>query len=264
MIVDAIVALIMLASTAIAFFRGFIRESLTIMGVAGGLAAAFLLGPVLKPVVSSWLTGKESGGKIFDIIPADLMINIVSYGAVFIIVVIGLSIISHIISAWAKTAGLGAVDRSLGVVFGLARGVLILGLLYTPVYYLVEPETRSEYMEGARSQFYLEKTASFILAMFPSEDVQEDINQATKNAAKVMSTTARDKLKNLEILPADEVRKNTQELLKQHKDEILNKSMSTLNAVKGEGENAEDKTGQGYHEQDREVLEQMFKEELND
>jgi len=43
-----------------------------------------------------------------------------------------------ILAEGAKSMGLGAVDRTFGVIFGLVRGVVLLSLLYLPVYLLVE------------------------------------------------------------------------------------------------------------------------------
>lgn len=260
MIVDAIVALVMIGSTAIAFFRGFIRESLTILGVGGGLAAAVFLGPALRPVVSSWLTNTSGGSeKFFGVVPLSLMEQVISYGIVFVIVVAGLSFLSHSISKWAKTAGLGAVDRSLGVVFGLARGVLILGLLYAPVYYLVDAETRNEKMADSRSHFYLESTAGFILSLLPSDELPGDVGQSMQEAAHAAGTSARNKLKNMDFLPdTDTMRGNAEKFLNRKKEE------SGQNRITLSPEEAQRLNEQGYPEQDREVLEQLFKEEYND
>lgn len=55
MIFDAIVLLIILISAVFAFFRGFIRETLTVLGVVGGVLAALYFGPQLSPHVHGWI-----------------------------------------------------------------------------------------------------------------------------------------------------------------------------------------------------------------
>ncbi len=135
MIVDIIAALIMLASIGIAILRGFIREILTIFGLVGGAVAAYIGGPLLAPTVQGWLgvvEGDENPEMFFNMLPYPLLGNILSYAAIFIIFVILLSVLSHFLAESVKSLGLGAVDRTLGMVFGIARGILFLGLLYLP------------------------------------------------------------------------------------------------------------------------------------
>ena len=51
MILDILVTAVLLVSAIIAFFRGLILEVLTILGVVGGLAAAYFGGPIFSPTV---------------------------------------------------------------------------------------------------------------------------------------------------------------------------------------------------------------------
>jgi len=126
MVIDIIVLVILLISAGIAFMRGFIREVLTIAGVIGGLAAAYFGAPILKPHMRGWF-GVEEGvvpERLFGILPYDVLADALSYGLIFIIVVTVLSFVSHSLAEWARRTGLGAIDRSLGFLFGLIRGIL--------------------------------------------------------------------------------------------------------------------------------------------
>lgn len=194
MIFDIVTLAVLLISAVIAFLRGFIREVLTILGVVGGLAAAWFGGPVAAPLARR-LLGVEDGDepqKLMGVIPYDMAADILAYGTVFIVVVIVLSVASHFLASWARTIGLGAVDRTLGVVFGLVRGIVVLGLLYLPVQIVFDQKMLDEKLGGSKTRFYIESTVDWMMAALP-ESVREDMKQKTEE-------TAREKLQDLDIL----------------------------------------------------------------
>lgn len=180
--------------------RGFIREVLTIAGVAGGLAAAYFGAPVLLPHMAGWL-GVEEGiqpERLFGILPYDILAQILSYGLIFIVVVIALSVVSHMLAETARSLGLGAVDRSLGFVFGLIRGVLLLGLLYLPFHLFIDADAKAAWFDGSRTHFYIEKTAGAMQSFLP-EGGEESAKQLAEDAEAAVS--AREKLKDIKLLP---------------------------------------------------------------
>ncbi len=192
MLVDVFVILVLLVSVAISILRGFIREVLTILGLVGGALAAYIGGPLLVPVISGWLgveEGAEEAQKLLGILPYETLAVILSYAAVFIIFVILLSILSHYIAEFVKNMGLGAVDRSLGAVFGLARGALVLGLLYLPVMYFVDDKQMEEdlpFLYESKSRVYLAATSEWIDGFLPkgSEEKAEDVKDSISEAQK--------------------------------------------------------------------------------
>ncbi|MEM6781565.1 MAG: CvpA family protein [Pseudomonadota bacterium] len=165
MVADIIVGAVVLVSALISFLRGFIRETLTIIGVVGGLLAALMLGPKFTPIVNGWYgiePDMEDMPKLFDLIPMDWISMATAYGLIFIIVVALISLASHFLAAGAKAAGLGPVDRTLGVIFGIARAVLLLGLLYLPFHNMMGEETKTELFGESRTHIYVEKTSEVI------------------------------------------------------------------------------------------------------
>lgn len=81
-IIDIAVVLIVLVSAGVSFFRGFVREVLTIFGVIGGALAAYLFGDKVAPVFEGWLGVKEGEKpeRLFDLIPYDIVANICEIG----------------------------------------------------------------------------------------------------------------------------------------------------------------------------------------
>lgn len=186
MIVDLVVLAVVLVSALISFMRGFIREVLTIAGVVGGIVAAIAFGPKLAPVVRGWFgieEGKDSP-KLFDIIPMEFVSDAVTYGGIFISVVIVLYILTHFISGAAKAVGLGPVDRTLGVVFGIARALILLGLLYMPLNVLIPPKNKEALFEGSQTHFIIEKTSTAMASYLPDYDeVKKEADETIKDTA---------------------------------------------------------------------------------
>ncbi len=216
MIFDLVVLAALLISCLIAFLRGFIREVLTILGVIGGAFAAVSIGPKFAPVVKNWLDShkenpektaetadKMAEPKLFGLLPYDTAADLIAYGSVFIIVVILLSIVSHLMSGFARKIGLGAVDRTLGVFFGIARALVLLALPYYVVAVIAGKETMDQWTEGSHSRVYIETTANWI-GQFVPKTVTEDFNSAADKASATMTDATRQRLRELNVLGGGE------------------------------------------------------------
>jgi membrane protein required for colicin V production len=194
MVFDTVVIVIIFVSALIAFFRGLIRETLTILGVAGGAVGAVYIGPLISPAINSWVTPEkvedEAPAKFFDIIPYPILADIIAYGSVFIVFVIVLSIISHFLAGWAKSIGLGLADRLFGVAFGVARGVLMVAILWLPVYLLVDKEDRQEWgwVKTSITVSYVDHACAFIHKFLPS-DAEEKIEETKSKAESAAKQT---------------------------------------------------------------------------
>lgn len=206
MIIDILVLLVLALSALIAFLRGFIREVLTIIGVLGGMVAAYYGGPHFLPLMEGWLgvdPDAETPQKLFDIIPYTYVASFLAYGSIFVVVVVVLSIISHMIAEAVKSVGLGAIDRTLGVVFGLVRGILLLGILYLPVYLTIEQETRDGWFQGSRSHIYIEMTAEVISGYLP-EEARQRIEDQVEEGGEAIEGQARENLERMDLLKRDD------------------------------------------------------------
>lgn len=205
MLIDILILIAIGISVIIAFLRGFIREVLTIFGVVGGILSAYFFGPVLAPKMRLW-TGinEEDPEKLFGILPFPLLADILSYAAIFIIVVVLLSLLSHVLAETAKTIGLGAVDRTLGVIFGFVRAVLIVSLLYLPFYSSMGEETKDRFFDGSKTHFYLERTTGWIAGFFFDNGLDNDANNAEKGFDN-LTRGAREKLESMNLLSPEQL-----------------------------------------------------------
>lgn len=138
---DTIIGIVIILSIVIAFFRGFVKEVLTIVNLLAASAAAYYLGDDLTPSMQSWLgAGEEGAEDIMGMIPPDVLGIFLAYAAVFfgtfiILILAGMAIASSI-----QAMGLGPLDKGLGMLFGAARGYLLVFLLYVPFAAMIPPE----------------------------------------------------------------------------------------------------------------------------
>jgi membrane protein required for colicin V production len=97
--------------------RGFVHEVLAVGAWFGaGLAALYLYKP-LSPLAHNYIV-------------SDTLANLVTAGGVFALSLVFLTFLSRVLSSQVKQSAAGPLDRTLGLVFGLARGALVVGLVY--------------------------------------------------------------------------------------------------------------------------------------
>jgi membrane protein required for colicin V production len=111
--VDLTVFGFLAVSGLLAFARGLVREVLGIGAWVGAVAAAILAQPTMQGMVKHLFSAPE-------------WVDLVSYIIVFLIALIVLILIAHGIGGFVRRSALGAVDRTLGLVFGLARGAAVV------------------------------------------------------------------------------------------------------------------------------------------
>ena len=244
MVIDVIAGIILLASIVISILRGFVREVLTVLGIVGGAIAAYVGGPLVAPMIKGWMgvVEGEEPQKLFDIIPYPMLADWLAYAAIFVIFLIILSVISYFLTESVKNVGLGAVDRTLGMVFGLVRGVLFLGLLYLPLYYLVDEEQMEEWdwLSSSKSRVYLEATSGWIAGFIPAESV-ESITQTAEDLSE--TNEARKKLQEMNLLGTED-----------SSEEPQNNSLETAPAK----ENSEEVEPKGYSDEFRSKMDDLI------
>ena len=114
---DHIFAIILLVSGAVGFFRGFIRESISLLAWLVGLWLAWHFAYLVNP----WLGGALAEPGVREWTGRAVVLLVV-----LLVGALTGSIVSHFMR---RAAGLAVLDRTLGAAFGLMRGVVIVGLL---------------------------------------------------------------------------------------------------------------------------------------
>jgi membrane protein required for colicin V production len=155
-LLDLILLVVMLISGLLAMIRGFMREVLSIAAwalaaVAGVYAYAKLL-PMAKPSFGS-----------------DLIAAVVVVGGAFLLTLLIVSIITVRISDMILDSRVGALDRTLGFVFGLARGLVIVVVAFLFFSWLVPDRGQPEWVRNAKSRVVLQGTGQWLMSMLPDD-----------------------------------------------------------------------------------------------
>ena len=207
MIFDLIVLGVIVISCGLAFFRGFIREVLTIAGLLAGGAAAVAFGPRAAPFFAHLLHARRGAPAhyYFGVLPAPMLADILAYGLIFLLVAIVFSLFSHLLSGAAKKVGLGPLNRSFGVLFGLLRAALLIGLFYLPVYEKTTPAKRDgwAWLAGSHARPYVEELDAWLVTLIPAsllDTTERRLEAATRARTGDGENAARDKLNELQLL----------------------------------------------------------------
>jgi len=114
---DILIIVILSYSLIRGLFRGLVKEISSLIGVLGGFYAAY--------TYYNHLAGLLSG-----LIKDTSYLNILSFLIIFCGVLIVVSVLGVIIKYLMNIAFLGWVDRVCGVLFGFAKGILIVSVLF--------------------------------------------------------------------------------------------------------------------------------------
>jgi membrane protein required for colicin V production len=175
--VDAVVIGIIVVSTVIAFLRGFVREMLTVGSWIGAALVTLYGFPVVTPKFEHWIASK-------------LAADIIGSVTLFLLTLIIFSLLSHAIARFVRGSALTAVDRSLGLLFGLARGAVLVSLAYMLMFWL-DPNI----VRGARTEPMMRRGAEILRDWAPSQfanDLPADLRLPPAPAADQGSDTRQD------------------------------------------------------------------------
>lgn len=105
-----------MVSVLLSMARGVVREVLSL----AGWVIAFMVANSLAAGFAAMLPASIDG---------ESLRMLTAFVALFLSALLAMSLVTMLVSALVKTVGLGLVDRFLGSLFGLARGLLIVLLM---------------------------------------------------------------------------------------------------------------------------------------
>lgn len=268
MILDIVAGTILFLSMLIAWFRGIIRETLTIFGLMGAGLVALFGSPYLVPAMVGWMPQKADGDEadpaLFGIIPYDVIAIGLSYLLIFIVVFVILSLCTHWLAKTAKEAGLGALDRSLGLLFGLVRAVIFIGFLFLPFHLMLDEEQKQEWFPDSISLPYVEYTAEFMHAAIPNPLAKKDGEDGDNDKTANDDSTSEDEKKN-SLNPLDIIRKKALENADEALKIIQNPESLNLDSRKPDSPKTNEQNGEknGYSDKERDALKKLFDSQDN-
>jgi membrane protein required for colicin V production len=147
---------IILVSALLSMVRGFTREILAIGSWAAAAAAAYFFYPLVVPYIEPYIH-KEP-------IP-----QVIAAAVVFFATLIVVSVLTVRISDAILDSKVGALDRSLGFLFGAARGFLLGVVAFAIFNWLVADKQQPEWVKDAKTRPFLQQTAQWIVQWLPDD-----------------------------------------------------------------------------------------------
>ena len=115
--VDYILIAIVGLSMVLSLWRGFVREVISLIG----LVLAFIIASRSSGEAGDFLSQWISNGTVADM---------AGFALVFILVMLFVGLVGALLRKLVDMAALTALDRTLGVFFGAARGMLLIALCF--------------------------------------------------------------------------------------------------------------------------------------
>ena len=162
---------IILISALLAMLRGFTREVLAIASWIAAAAAGAYLYPYLLPYIKPYI-GKEPWA------------SVASATAIFFLALILVSIITVNLSDAVLDSKVGAIDRSLGFLFGAARGFVLCVIAFVFFTMLDPVEKQPEWVKSARMRPLLQSVGDDMQAMLPHDLLNKIIKPKTATPAE--------------------------------------------------------------------------------
>jgi len=191
---DLIVLAIIVISGLLAFARGLVREVLSIVGWVGAAIITLYGIPYVRPYVGLFVRQDQ------------IIVDVVGGTIIFIVTLVALSLASVGVARQVKDSQLNALDRSLGFVFGVARGMVLICLSYMVIVWALPPADHPKALREARTLPFIETGVALLTGLVPeswrgatakrSEDMRRDAEaEARRAAGKAMETLIQPQVK---------------------------------------------------------------------
>jgi len=165
-LLDILLLVVMLISGLLAMIRGFMREILSIGAwIIAALVTLYGYARVL-PVAQGYFN-------------SNMVAAAVTIGGIFLLTLLIVSVITVRISDMILDSRVGALDRTLGFLFGLGRGLIIVVVAFLFFAWLVPDRSQPEWVRGAKSKVVLQSTGQWLISMLP-DDPEKTILQKLK------------------------------------------------------------------------------------
>lgn len=247
---DVFFLVIVGVSALVAIARGVTKELLSIIGwVLAGVSVYYLL-PVVDPIMKKYIASEVLSG-------------LVSGMVILIMFCIFWVLAADKISTQIRFSKLSALDRILGFIFGIFRGVVIVILLQIMISSLIPEESQKGVFAESRYFKLAGDAAGPIKGLIPEkwfDDLKAKGETLGVVAAKTDEKVDEEKAKDEEPSSAEKLNKATDaasDVLKKSGEELFNKLVQPK--VEGEAEAKEE----GYKKDETSDLDKLM-DELED
>lgn len=152
--VDWILLAVLSLSLLLGLWRGIVQEVLSL----AGWGAAFYVSQMYAPMAAAWLPMEGS---------SQMLRYAAGFVVVFVAVLVATVLVSWVVKKLISVVGLGPLDRLLGSLFGLMRGVVIL--LAVTVLVGMTPMRDTEAWKQAQGAQWLQQLLHVLKPVLPAD-----------------------------------------------------------------------------------------------
>ncbi len=174
-ILDLGLIVVLILSALIGLSSGFVKSSLYIISWAGAAFATLYGFPFARPYARQY-------------IEAEWMADIAAGVVVFIIALTVFTLMGSFIGSWVRNSRLNALDRSLGMLAGIAIAVVGVFGAYGVFEKMVPSNQQPAWVQDAKAMPILREGAGAFMSLIP-EDAADSGIQAAKDAQEKASQT---------------------------------------------------------------------------
>jgi len=168
-ILDMVVIGVLLVSGLLAMVRGFTREVLAIASWAAAAIAAYLFYKQLIPVIKPYVADNER-------IAAPASAGIIFLGALIVAYFVTAKLSDIILDS-----RIGALDRTLGFLFGVARGFLLMVVAFGLFEKLVGEKQQPTWVAEAKTRPILKSSSDKLMGLLPDDLEQQVMTKLKKS-----------------------------------------------------------------------------------
>ena len=163
-------------SAIFAFARGFVREVLSIVAwIGAALATLYAFNDVYRLVVR--------------FVTTPLLADLIAGAGLFVASLIVLTVLTGYLARFVQSSALSPIDRTLGLIFGLARGAFLVSLAYLMVDISLPQSDRPGWIKQAKSEPFLAQGAELLRSALP-EQLQIKGTAAADDAQRALADKA--------------------------------------------------------------------------
>lgn len=151
---DIAVGLVLLLSTLVALARGMVREIVGLASWVGAFVVAYYAFQHARPFA------KEAIGN-------ELLTDVATAAGVFLVPLVVFKILGGMLASGVDEIGLGLFDRVGGLVFGVARGALLVCAGWLIVSMVLKPEQQPVWVRQAYTLPYVEAGGDWLRGFLP-------------------------------------------------------------------------------------------------
>ncbi len=162
---DGVVFAVLLLSALLAFTRGMVAEVLSLAAWAGAALISLYALPFALPSVQAY-------------VKVEMVAYVITAAGLFIVSLVILTILFGRISRGVQNSSLSALDRSLGFLFGLFKGGVLVSVAYLFFAWLVPAAEQPQWLQQAKTRPLMAAGAGMIYEFVPANLRTEGLNQA--------------------------------------------------------------------------------------